>query len=631
MQTIPQTAPASLIRLSARRLAATAFALLLFCCSLASSSAQETLPDSKGKDFWFCFIPNFHTNFLNDQNVQETDSLYVFVVAEKPCSISLRFSDYEGRTFRIDSVIRDPRQVLTIGMPFFLKELIGFNVGGPVNRDIAQNGKIARQSFHLTSTEEVTVYALNQAFTTSDAFLVLPTDANGTDYMVMSYNADLQINARDASPTPSQYAVVATEDNTEIRFQNTANIALDTLTYRTLNKGDVYLVQSLVNNEAANDLTGSRITSTKPIAVFSGHQRATIPLQLRQALVSRDVLIEQLPPINTWGRTALLTPYPLPADATPIGRDRYRVIAAFDSTRVFVNGAQVTMLMTGQRYEADLDNAKTVRSNNPILVAQFKKTSGDVPPRGVQSDYNLSDPFMMLIPPAEQFLKSYRFINAQAYERDEQNGRVNRVYQQQYLTVVAPTTSVPRILLDGTGIPAGRFTPIPSSVYSYATLPMTDGVHAIEADTGIGIYVFGYGPANSYGYIGGMSFKRYDFPQITARIACATGRGVVYDTTLKDSRIIRVEPIRDSMFNVNINVLPFVSPADSVEYGIRLIDDTQDGWFWMEAEDQDALISRKRFDVPGFTLRSLDTLSGALRPIPETLPVRGAVQCGRNG
>ena len=38
---------------------------------------------------------------------------------------------------------------------------------------------------------------------------------------------------------------------------------------------------------------------------------------------------------------------------------------------------------------------------------------------------------------------------------------------------------------------------------------MQDGSHKVEAATEIGIYLYGYGAVDSYGYVGGMAFRSY--------------------------------------------------------------------------------------------------------------------------
>ncbi len=74
----------------------------------------------------------------------------------------------------------------------------------------------------------------------------------------------------------------------------------------TLNKGETYLLRDLAGSNFGGgpDLTGSIITSTKPIAVFGGKPRDVCPHEFFAA----DHLVEQLAPTNTWGREFVTMP-----------------------------------------------------------------------------------------------------------------------------------------------------------------------------------------------------------------------------------------------------------------------------------------------------------------------------------
>lgn len=599
------------------------FIFILVACIIGAGSqlwAQPVPPDSKGKEFWFCFLPNFHqidVRVESEWQVQQRDSLYIFVASDKPTGVTLQFRDIDGIQKTITRTITNPANVLIIGMPYFGFELKGYNNSGRPEPVGGQNGRVAKQSFHLTSDEEVTVYALNQAYTTSDAFLVLPADAIAKEYYVMSYNADvIGMNGDRDDRTPSQYAIVATEDGTLVKIDNAVQVFTGRVNETvSLNKGDVYLIQSLVNSDANDDLTGSQITADKPIAVFGGHQRARVPVGDRTNLSSRDCLIEQMPPRSTWGRNALLVPYPQPPNIAAEGEDRFRVVAAYTGTKVFIDSALVRVLDAGEYYEGSLTQAHLLSSNRPILVSQYKKTSSPSRSSGQGDRTRLGDPFMMIIPPAEQFMKNYRFINAQAFGRDPNDGDWGITYHQQFVTVVLPTTSIPSLMLDSKPVNTSLFKPIPKSVYSFAWLAVSDGVHTIEADTGVGIYVYGYGFANSYGYVGGMSFRRYDFnePSINALVNCAQVQGMVFDTALADSRIYKVEIPPDSQKNVKVNIQPFTTHADSVQFSAALVDEDEDGWFVIHAEDSVEYVGRKRVDIPGFTIRGIASDSSIQR------------------
>ncbi len=579
--------------------------IVFMSCGTLLCAQNDSLPDSKGRDFWFCFPPNFHNGGLDIETVQRRDSLFIYVAAEVPANVTLSYSDSSGRKKVRSFRLSDPTKVLTIGEQFYPYELIGYNrCTTELDKDGGQCLRVARQSFHLVSDVDVTVYALDQAQTTSDAFLVLPKDALGNQYLVMSYYADPQNGG--SSATPSQCAIVATEDSTTLHFDAKADLYQKQVPPDSiyLNKGDVYLIQSDIGSDLSPmDLTGSLVRANKPVAVFGGQQRAILPIQDRDNLTSRDCLIEQMTPISTWGHGAIVVPYPEPTSAVVRQGDRFRVLAAYDSTAVFIDSAYVLTLNAGQFYEADSRAAHIINCSRAVCVAQFKHTSARE-----AGNNQLGDPFMMLIPPSNQFLKSYRFINAQAGLPD--SGFRSVTYVEQWLSVVLPTTSIPSLLIDGQAVNV-QFNKVPKSSYSFASIRMTDGVHTVAADTGVGIYVYGYGIANSYGYVGGMAYKRYDFnaPQVFDQSDCYKVAGVAFDTALADSRIESVSILADSVHNVAVTVQAFNVPSDSVVIKAHLVDSLSDGSFVAEVRDVEGYKTRHRFVIPGYGLRILDAQS----------------------
>lgn len=158
---------------------------------------------------------------------------------------------------------------------------------------LGNSGDPENKGIHVTAVDEVSVYGLNRIQYTTDAFLGLPTDVMTTEYVVLSY----QYNQA------SEFAVVATEDGTDVTYTptagTTAGVTAGTATTKTLNKGEVLPVSS-----SAGDLSGSTVTSTKPVAVFGGQQCGNVP----QGYAYCDYLVEQLPGTGTWGNTFLTVP-----------------------------------------------------------------------------------------------------------------------------------------------------------------------------------------------------------------------------------------------------------------------------------------------------------------------------------
>ena len=60
---------------------------------------QEEFPDSRGTDFWFTFMPNFHNNLNDlptDVALQQEHQLYIYIGSEVPTSGTITMTDEDG-------------------------------------------------------------------------------------------------------------------------------------------------------------------------------------------------------------------------------------------------------------------------------------------------------------------------------------------------------------------------------------------------------------------------------------------------------------------------------------------------------------------------------------------------------
>lgn len=580
----------------------------------------QTWPDSKGRDFWFTFIPNFHNSeeqIIANPVLAKEHELYIYIGADRPTSgkITWRLDDGTVRTQTF--AINDIRQLFAMSVFYRGAELRGVNASGAsfdwVNSD---NEKAVPQSFHIEADDDVTVYALNQAVLTSDAFLVLPTDALAEDYVVVSYNSDVRStglpNSLDLTSTPSQFAVVATADSTFVNITPSVPTPMNRTRVPQriqLQKGESYLVQADMRVGTDPDLTGTLIRATKPVAVFSGHQRAILPIAFRGQLLSRDCVVEQLNPIRTWGKNGIVTPFARSSNEYNVGYDIYRVVAAYDSTIVYVDGQERTTLSAGGFFEDSLLFAKEIRTSRPTLTAQYKKTSGSASTSG---DIRTGDPFMMLVPPSEQYMKQYRFISIQSYQYSNATGvlkKADSIYKEQWLNVVMPTTSIASLILDNVPVNTGLFQQVGTSAFSWAKINMTDGVHEIKADTTFGIYVYGYGVANSYGYLGGMSFRPLDItpPTLVGQYDCSGYTGTFTDSLIADSRVNSVAVVPNTDINMLFTLGTFTPPQAVVPFSVALRDPYLDGSITLEARDVVDLRAIVDIAIPGFTISPIGT------------------------
>ncbi len=108
------------------------------------------------------------------------------------------------------------------------------------------------------------------------------------------------------------------------------------------------------------DLSGTRLEATAPVAVFVGHDCARVPWN-GGPCARRE---EQLPPLLSLGPRYVLAPDP---GATA----RWRVIAPYDDTRLDVTPASVLSprtLMAGEVTELESSAPVELRASRPVLV-----------------------------------------------------------------------------------------------------------------------------------------------------------------------------------------------------------------------------------------------------------------------
>ncbi len=130
-----------------------------------------------------------------------------------------------------------------------------------------------------------------------------------------------------------------------------------------LNQGETYEINSIT---FTNDVTGTLITSTNPIAVFAGANAAYLPDTNTQY---ENPLVQEQLPLASWGTEALALSF---ADRT--NGDSYRVLAANDATVVTtttINGVVTNSLGAGHFFDTILEGWVQFQANKPIQVAQF--------------------------------------------------------------------------------------------------------------------------------------------------------------------------------------------------------------------------------------------------------------------
>ena len=356
---------------------------------------------------------------------------------------------------------------------------------------------------HATdASKELTVYGMNTiAGGSTDGFVALP--CNDFQIQNLTYYAVSTHFNRSSSVIISQVLLIGCEDNTELTITPTQTIEIPSDLVRgsnssvTVTSGESYTItldrfQTFLFYSTL-DLTGSKVVSNKPIAFFSGHECADVPVGVAYC----DHLVEQLPPTITWGRQFYVV--------SLLGKtagEQYKLIASTANTTVSCYCYNMTDIIqtfitilngAGRFHEFHISQNMfcSIQASNPVLLVQFAIGKSREPSR-------YGDPFMMMIPPVEQYRNNYTFVTQLRFE--------NAIT----ITVEEEFFNPEDILLNGNSLNNSNWTEIYCStqtVCAYGTRVSlnvgTNLIYHCDATARLGTFVYGF-LGNSYGYPAGM-------------------------------------------------------------------------------------------------------------------------------
>ncbi|MCB9754236.1 MAG: IgGFc-binding protein [Myxococcales bacterium] len=364
----------------------------------------------------------------------------------------------------------------------------------PGQHMLSGTGLNALAAFRVTSNVPVTAMQLfpvgGGPSHVSEASLLLPINALDTAYIGAGWKA--------LSENGGWIAVIATQDATTVTTTE-GDVMLDAF--------DAWLYRS------SKDATGFFVGADAPVAVFSGAECTLIP---DPPWFACDHLEEQLVPLSSWGNNyvAARHPHRVP-ELNPEPEEVYwRVIAAVENQTIQLEpavpgvGDMIELLNVGDFQSFAAAESFTAHSDEPFMLVQYMSGCYNVikqtPQPNSCNQGPTGDPYMIQMPPVEQWLTALPFLTDTSYPRD-------------YVTIMREAGTA--VTLDCLGVvPDDHFTAIPGTAYEYGhvTLDMdgaggegncVDGEQYITAESPVGILVMGLDWATSYGYPGGLNLE----------------------------------------------------------------------------------------------------------------------------
>lgn len=363
-------------------------------------------------------------------------------------------------------------------------------------------GAIQSNAVHVEADQDIRCIQIAGGQFQTDASIAYPVDALGTEYIAVTNDFSSALSGPLDRP---EFIVVATRDGTLVTITPTDDSInaggpshpADVPFQITLDRGEGYLVQPITAWPATPptpDLTGSTIAASKPVFVINGNRCATVP----STNAPCDPIFETAHPVSAWG-SEYIAPN-LPARAGVEWPSIYRILASVDNTTVLMDGVSIGLIDRGEFIEQDVsgDHVFSSQSGEPIFVAQFMRSANTSDPAN-----DRGDPAMVNLLPKGQFAMDYAFTTA-----------INLVeglpvqFPHHFAMIVASDADalLGGITLDGAIIPSGDFTPIGTSGYRVARVPLNEGLHATASlIEGHCVIVGGWGTYDSYLYPAGAA------------------------------------------------------------------------------------------------------------------------------
>ena len=279
-----------------------------------------TYHSSQGCEFWAADLPNAWQVTLGPAAEEQPFGIVVTNTASDPATVEV----FVGKQLApIDSAVVAPGALKV------------FKFGNSLG--LTAQGNTKGLGYRIESDLPVTAYQYNpldnsNPVYSNDASLLFPTHVLDTDYTAITGDALWMVNANGGAFVTA----VATEDDTLVTFYPPGGVTMyPGNNVAVLARGETYTMMS--NDVAAiwqedagqGNLSGLRVESNKPIAVFSGNVCSYEPTPHQYCCC--DHLEHQMLPLSAWGKAYIVSTAP-PASATADDDVRVRIVGSFDQT-----------------------------------------------------------------------------------------------------------------------------------------------------------------------------------------------------------------------------------------------------------------------------------------------------------
>ncbi len=546
------------------------FILFLQAANVTAQPARikhviDTTVDKKsylGRDLWFTMA----------QNYEGLPGKYYELFVTSPNNTTVNITVTGGSTSKY---------------PITAGQVLNFIV--PLAWEVTTSGVVEPKGVRVWSNDaDLTAYLLSRNPATSDGMFIIPTIGWGTEYVVAAYGS-LYEGYTTSFDYPSEFSIIANQNNTVINIVPSVDIRMsngkpDHKAHvpftEILNKGECVQYKAVLATDCDIDVTGSIVTSNFPVGVVGASQCPNVPCDKRYC----DHICDMIPPVRTWAKTYQTVPF-----LTRKLGDSYCVIGSVPGQLIKRNNVNYCTL--GNKYEfyfrPDIEEPSQWTSDYPFMLVQYINSTEWETTQPGGNPTPLGDPAMVVVNSVEQYVPKIIFQTPNITS----NGFSN------YANVMVNKNVVNKTTMDGKAIasyPGTTQMQIPFSNYiGFRVANIKPGTHTIVSDSGVGVYVYGYGSYDSYAWSGSLGNRTFNDPDTIPPHAKTSGECYNALVTMTDNHKIppasKISEMKvDSVYNMVYSPDPTYEigvPTDSTYYLMNVIDITKEAFLRVITHD----------------------------------------------
>ncbi|KAK3097565.1 hypothetical protein FSP39_010886 [Pinctada imbricata] len=335
-----------------------------------------------------------------------------------------------------------------------------------------------KKGVEIHSTVPISMFAMNVEGFNTDGYAVIPIQKLGTEHFVPSTVGENEVTIL------SPYANNAVSITLKLRYGSIYYNGKRYTNNQVINVDLNYLETFEINSYS--QIAGTKITSTKPVAVVSGDRCTHLEG------VGCDHLLDMIPSTKYYSTDFIIPQLYERKNSTVqiITSNPGNTVDVYETAGA--KSIKQTLRSAGDHADVVIPGLATISATQGVLVTMFVHAC-------CAPVYH--EPFMMIVPGVDRYLPEYNF----AVWDDGHNF-------QNHITIIIPQTNTLGLILNNNTVtppPTVYKVNLKGVTYSVFDVSVTPGAHHLMHDQGqkFGLFVHGNRFSNGYGYSAGMSYN----------------------------------------------------------------------------------------------------------------------------